>query len=654
MVAFFRQPIVWQAVIFVKFAVLLSLWVIHLSYPLPLQSLLSTYNQWHINEMVLVNNTLPRMVMALLVGGSVSLVTLLLQQAMRNPLASDSTLAVSSGAKTALLLTTVFIPSTLSYGVVCIAMVGAFSALLLVLWIAHNKNMQPLAVVLAGLVTTLYLSAISSLITLLYSEEARSVIQWASGSLVQDSWHDTIQLTWQLSIIIIAVLILLKPLSIMTLGDEHAQSLGIPVQRIRLFTLLLAAFLSACVVSVVGVMGFIGLTAVTLVNQNKVRHLKEKLLYSMLFGSLLLLVTDNLLVLIKHFYEIDWPAGAMSGLFGAPLLLWLMKKTTLPVDTPSAGEVKYHRSTAKLSWLITLLAMLFLIALFIGHQTDGWFISVDSYLLKIRYPRILLAMSCGIMLAVSGVLLQRLTLNPMASPELLGISSGTALGVMSAVLVFNIALGSFIFFMTGITTALLTLIFILWLNHKNGMNPQQIVLTGLALVALSGAALNLWSVGGDLRIQQLVVWLSGSTYQATPSLSIVTTLIALILLLISLCLSRWLALLGLNTVIAQSVGINIILTRFILIIFSAILTAIATLLIGPLSFIGLLAPHMATMLGGRLVKQQLIIASLIGAIVMVSADWLGRQVIFPYEIPAGLVSTLMGGVYFLWLMKRLS
>ncbi|MGN7046270.1 iron chelate uptake ABC transporter family permease subunit, partial [Neisseria sp. P0001.S010] len=109
-------------------------------------------------------------------------------------------------------------------------------------------------------------------------------------------------------------------------------------------------------------------------------------------------------------------------------------------------------------------------------------------------------------------------------------------------------------------------------------------------------------------------------YQATPESALTVSLLAAASLLIILTLQRWLGLLSLNATIARSVGINVSLAQLVLIVSSAALTALSTLLIGPLSFVGLLAPHLARMLGARLPKQQLAAAALIGASVMMTAD----------------------------------
>ena len=259
----------------------------------------------------------------------------------------------------------------------------------------------------------------------------------------------------------------------------------------------------------------------------------------------------------------------------------------------------------------------------------------------------------GTMLALTGVMLQRLTQNPMAGPELLGISSGTAFGAMASVMLFGITSGSGWFWLVGVISALASLGLLMLFNRKNGLAPEKVLLTGMAIAALADAAIRIWTASGDYRVQQLLVWMSGSTYQATPESALTVSLLAAASLLLILPLQRWLGLLSLNADVAQSTGVNVSLARMVLIASSAALTAAATLLIGPLSFVGLLAPHLARMLGARLPGQQLAAAALIGASVMMTADWLGRQVMFPYEVPAGMMATLIGGAYFMMMMRKL-
>ena len=464
---------------------------------------------------------------------------------------------------------------------------------------------------------------------LFFSEETRGVMQWGSGSLVQDSWHDSLQLLWRAAAFALVCAVLIKPLTIMGLSDTQAQSLGIPVKKIRLIALLAAAFLSASVVGYVGMMGFVGLAAATLVRQSGVRTLAARLAASFAVGAMLLMLTDNSLMLLKHYHGTDLPAGAVSALAGAPLLLWLLMKSPPRPAFQAASDAPALplKPSPVLRLLPAITAAVLAFSLLAGRYDESWRLTVDPTYFALRYPRILLAAATGTMLAITGVILQRVTKNPMAGPELLGVSAGTAFGAMASVMLFGITSGSLWFWLAGLASALATLGLLLLFNRKNGLAPEKVLLTGMALAALSDAAIRIWTAGGDFRVQQLLIWMSGSTYHATPAAAI--------------------------TVALAAAGVNVPAARLVLVLLSAILTALATLLIGPLSFVGLLAPHLAAMLGARRAGHQLVSAALIGAAVMPAADWLGRQIMFPYEVPAGMTATLLGGAYFMFMMRRM-
>ena len=643
MVKIFRRPLPILAAALAISCALTAFWILKLEWTLPWQRLFDRPDSLPLDALMVQNNTLPRMAMALLAGGSTAMATMLMQQLMRNPLASDSTLAVSSGAQAALVAATVFAPSFLAYGTSAVAFAGAAAALGAVLRLSARRALQPLSVVLAGLVVSLYLGSLTGIVMLFFSEETRGVMQWGSGSLVQDSWRDTLGLLWRIAVAAILTAFLIKPLNIMSLGDTQAESAGIPVKKIRLLSLAVAAFLSAGVVGFVGMMGFVGLAAATLVRQMGVRTLSMRLICSFIVGALLLMLTDNGLMLLKHYRGIDLPAGAVTALVGAPLLF----QTTSDISTAAPHVPRLLRFLPLIAVAVSVLAFT------VGRYDETLRLTIDPEYFVFRYPRVLLAAATGTMLALTGVILQRLTQNPMAGPELLGISSGTAFGAMAVVMLFGITSGSSWFWLTGIVSALVSLGLLMLFNRKNGFTPEKILLTGMALAALADAAIRIWTASGDFRVQLLLLWMSGSTYQATPESALTVGLLAVASLLLILPLQRWLGLLSLNATIARSVGINVPLARLVLIVSSAALTALSTLFIGPLSFVGLLAPHLARMLGARLPKQQLAAAALIGASVMMTADWLGRQVMFPYEVPAGMMATLIGGAYFMMMMRKL-
>ena len=655
MVNMFRRPLPPLAVLLLLLCALTAWWILKLEWTLPWLRIFDRPDTLPLDALMVQNNTLPRMAMALLAGGSTAAATMLMQQLMRNPLASDGTLAVSSGAQTALVAATVFAPSFLSYGTSAVAFAGAAAALGAVLWLSSRRGLQPLTVVLAGLVVSLYLGSLTGIVMLFFSEETRGVMQWGSGSLVQDSWRDTLGLLWRVAATALFTAFLIKPLTIMSLSDTQAESVGIPVKKIRLLSLAAAAFLGASVVGFVGMMGFAGLAAATLVRQTGVRTLPMRLICSFIIGALLLMLTDNSLMLLKHYRGIDLPAGAVTALIGAPLLLWLMMKTpSRPSFQTASDTAPAALHTSRLLRLLPLIAIAAaVLALTVGRYDETLRLTIDPEYFVFRYPRVMLAAATGTMLALTGVMLQRLTQNPMAGPELLGISSGTAFGAMACVMLFGITSGSGWFWLVGVISALASLGLLMLFNRKNGLAPEKVLLTGMAIAALADAAIRIWTASGDYRVQQLLVWMSGSTYQATPESALTVSLLAAASLLLILPLQRWLGLLSLNVDVAQSTGVNVSLARMVLIASSAALTAAATLLIGPLSFVGLLAPHLARMLGARLPGQQLAAAALIGASVMMTADWLGRQVMFPYEVPAGMMATLIGGAYFMMMMRKL-
>ena len=655
MVNMFRRPLPPLAVLLLLLCALTAWWILKLEWTLPWLRIFDCPDTLPLDALMVQNNTLPRMAMALLAGGSTAAATMLMQQLMRNPLASDGTLAVSSGAQTALVAATVFAPSFLSYGTSAVAFAGAAVALGAVLWLSSRRGLQPLTVVLAGLVVSLYLGSLTGIVMLFFSEETRGVMQWGSGSLVQDSWRDTLGLLWRVAATALFTAFLIKPLTIMSLSDTQAESVGIPVKKIRLLSLAAAAFLGASVVGFVGMMGFAGLAAATLVRQTGVRTLPMRLICSFIIGALLLMLTDNSLMLLKHYRGIDLPAGAVTALIGAPLLLWLMMKTpSRPSFQTASDTAPAALHTSRLLRLLPLIAIAAaVLALTVGRYDETLRLTIDPEYFVFRYPRVMLAAATGTMLALTGVMLQRLTQNPMAGPELLGISSGTAFGAMACVMLFGITSGSGWFWLVGVISALASLGLLMLFNRKNGLAPEKVLLTGMAIAALADAAIRIWTASGDYRVQQLLVWMSGSTYQATPESALTVSLLAAASLLLILPLQRWLGLLSLNADVAQSTGVNVSLARMVLIASSAALTAAATLLIGPLSFVGLLAPHLARMLGARLPGQQLAAAALIGASVMMTADWLGRQIMFPYEVPAGMMATLIGGAYFMMMMRKL-
>ncbi|NWN81467.1 MAG: Fe(3+)-hydroxamate ABC transporter permease FhuB [Halomonas sp.] len=600
----------------------------------------------------------PRLAMALLAGGGLALAGVLMQQVLRNPLAAPTTLGVASGANLALMAATLMAPGLLVLGREWVALAGGGGAMALVFALAWRRGLAPVVVVLGGLVVNLYFGALSMVLLLFHQEELKGLLIWGAGSLAQNGWQDVAFLAPRLALGTLAAAWLLRPLAVLELSEAGARSLGVSLKHLRLAGLGLAVFLTGCVVSVVGIIGFIGLAAPNIVRLAGARRLGTRLLWSTLLGALLLATTD---LLLQHFSGVLptlIPTGATTAALGAPLLLWLIPRLNLGGEAPSREARAIgtrHPAPGRLAaWLSLSLAGVTLVALLVGQAGDGWHWTTpgDWALLEWRLPRVLAAAGCGVMLAIAGTLIQRLTGNPMASPELLGISGGSAIALMGAIFLLpapdNLTLVG-----AGTLGALASLTVVVALNRQSGFQPERLLLTGVAITALFDAVRAVVLAGGDPRGQQVIAWLSGSTYYVDLTSALTVSGAALLLALAAIPLARWLDILPLGGACAAALGLPLARARLVLLLLVALLTAGATLVVGPLSFVGLLAPHLARLLGFSRAAPHLAGAAISGALLMVVADWLGRQWLFPEEIPAGLMASLLGGAYFMWGLRRL-
>ncbi|MCH7349715.1 Fe(3+)-hydroxamate ABC transporter permease FhuB [Aeromonas sp. MR19] len=656
----FPSPLLRPALILLGLTLSLAGWDLARQVPGALwwQTLFSP-NLEDVRQAVVHFSWLPRLTVTLLAGAALGLAGTLMQQVLRNPLASPTTLGVASGAQLALMMVTLFAPSWLLLGREWIAMAGGSLAMALVFALAWRRQLNPVVIVFAGLVINLYLAAISMGLLLFFQEELKGLLVWGSGSLAQNSWSGVSYLLPRLLVAGGLAAVLVRPLAVLELDDASARSLGVSLQQLRLAGLGLAVFVTACVVSVVGLIGFIGLAAPAMVRLLGIRQLGQRLLWGPILGALLLTATDLLLQTLSNVWPVLIPTGAMTALLGAPLLLWLIPRLALKSGSPKGASglsVARHLAPTRLLTLLLLgLGFAIIGSLLVGQGMAGW--SWSSWLrwqaqLEWRLPRTLAAGAAGVLLALAGTLLQRVSNNPMASPELLGVSGGTFMGVIATALLLP-ALPLPIMLLGGLLGAFACLLLLVLVNRKHGFQPERILLSGIAITALFEPLQAIALANGDMRVQQLLSWMSGSTYYVT--LPVAYGLVALAVLMLAACLliSRWLDLLPMGSALATALGIRLNRAQLAILLLVAVLTASATLVVGPLSFVGLLAPHMAKLMGLVRARWHLLGAAASGALLMVSADWIGQQILFPQDVPVGLVSTLLGGAYFMWCLRRL-
>ncbi|CAK9885961.1 MAG: Hemin transport system permease protein HmuU [Candidatus Erwinia impunctatus] len=317
-----------------------------------------------------------------------------------------------------------------------------------------------------------------------------------------------------------------------------------------------------------------------------------------------------------------------------------------------------------LSLMLLLMCIMVVLAANVGAMRLSllglWQSEPDSILREvwwnIRLPRVLLAVVVGIALALSGAVMQGLFRNPLADPGLLGISSGAALTVSFAVIMplsLPFVLALWWPMLAAFIGSLLVTAIIFVLSKTGGGTLSRLLLVGIAINAVCGAATGVISwVSNDQQLRQLSLWGMGSLGQAQWS----TVLASAALILPAMVAIQWLSgrlnLLLLGDEEAHYLGVDVRKTQRILLILSALMVAAGVAVSGVIGFVGLVVPHLMRMCLGSDHRVLLPGSALAGAILMLIADTLARTVVAPAEMPVGLLTSLLGAPWFLWLIMR--
>lgn len=611
-----------------------------------------------LDSIILWYSVMPRAVVALLAGATLGLSGFLLQRVLRNPLAEPSTLGISAGAQLAMAAAAIFAPALMGYSVQLVAFAGGVMAVVVVLSLTWRRGLEPVSVVLAGMMVALTANAASAAMILANGEYLFALFIWGGGSLTQQSWGPAGSLALSFAVGLAAAGLLLRPLALLGLDDASARSLGVALHLSRFTAIAVAVWMATTVAAEIGVIGFIGLAAPALATLSGARTLRQRLIATPLIGAILLWLTDGLVQLFATSGGERIPTGAATALLGGPLLIWLLPRLRM-FEWPSigAGMSQSHRAARPgllLAGLACLMLLVFAIALFAGQGPQGWSIAdigTLAGLIDLRLPRLAVAASAGAMLAAAGVVIQRVTGNPLAGPEILGVGMGAGAG-LAAVLLFA-GSASLTMQMTGSALgALAVLAVILSLAARSGLGPERLLFAGIAVNALCSSVLTAVIALGNQQSQMLMSWLSGSTGSVTAAEAWVGVAGVVVLALPLFLTGRWLTIFPLGGAMARSLGLPVEAARLVLVGMTALLTALASLFVGPLSFVGLIAPHLARLMGLTRATSHLAGAMLIGAALMGLSDWLARMAAFPYQLPVGLFAALLGGPYLIYLLAR--
>lgn len=311
--------------------------------------------------------------------------------------------------------------------------------------------------------------------------------------------------------------------------------------------------------------------------------------------------------------------------------------------------------------LITILVLVFIISLFVGSSKisiidsiKGLFDSsnntISIIMRNIRLPRVIGAVVAGAGLAASGVLLQNITNNELASPNIIGVNSGAGLITIILLSIFPslinyISIGSFI-------GAFLTTILILSISYRIGNNKVSIILSGIAITTLLNAGINLISLIDNDVLDSYKYFSIGSLNGINIKQLIIPIIFIIISLVISIITSSKSETLILGDSLAKSLGTRVTLYRIITILCASMLASAVVSFAGLLGFVGLVVPHIARKINGCSLKNSIITSSIVGAILVLVCDTLGRIIFYPTEIPVGIIMAFVGCPFFIYLLLR--
>jgi iron complex transport system permease protein len=279
---------------------------------------------------------------------------------------------------------------------------------------------------------------------------------------------------------------------------------------------------------------------------------------------------------------------------------------------------------------------------------------VEATLWVVRFPRIVMGLAVGAALAVAGAVMQAIFGNPLAEPGVVGVSSGAALGA-SAAIVFGItALGSWSIALFAFAGGLLATLLVYFVSRANGRTEVvTLLLTGIAINAFAGAGLAfLLFVGNTASREQVVFWQLGSLNGSLWSEALVVGVVTVAGLIVALLLARRYDLLSLGERNARHLGVNVEALRIGSIVLVALLTGVAVAFCGIIAFVGLVIPHLIRMIIGPAHRYLIVASAVGGGALLTFADLLARTLVGGADLPIGMLTSLIGGPFFFFLLWR--
>ncbi|MBV7697866.1 iron ABC transporter permease [Streptomyces sp. TRM70350] len=619
---------------------------------------------------VVIASRLPRMTAGLLVGIALGMAGAALQAVSRNVLASPDTLAVNAGSYLALGLaaaTGVSLPLIASSGV---AFAGGLAAAAVVLGLS-GPGTGTVRLVLAGSALTLGLTAVTEGLLLLFPRQTEGLYQWNQGSIAQNGFEGVLQMAPVGVAGLVGLLLLARRVDAMALGDDAARGLGVRVRATRVTVVVFTALLSTAAVTLAGPIGFVGLCAPALVRPlarrfRALTRTRAGMPVAGLVGAALVLGSDVLLrAVVPADVAVAVPTGVVTSLVGAVFLIVMATRVRDGAAAAAPDRLRIRSRTVFLTTTAVLAAVLVgvtIAAVLLGDSklllgdvanwAQGRAGRTVSFVLDTRVPRVVAALLAGAALALAGTLVQAVTRNPLAEPGVLGVSGGAALGAVLLVTTVPLA-GSWSVAGGAFAGAVVSSVLVFGLAARGGFQQNRLVLVGFGVATGASALISLLIILTDpFNATKALTWLSGSTYGRTlPDAAPLAAVLA-VGAAVAVLRRTELDLVSLDEDTPRLLGLDVARGRLGFLVLGVLLSATAVAAAGTIGFVGLVAPHAARALVGRQHVRVVPVAMLLGAVLVCTADLVGRTVIAPAQLGAGLMTAVIGTPYFLYLLVR--
>lgn len=316
--------------------------------------------------------------------------------------------------------------------------------------------------------------------------------------------------------------------------------------------------------------------------------------------------------------------------------------------------------------LITILLLLFLLcsSIVYGYTDTTWKMAIDAFtdfngtnehivIQSVRLPRALIASAIGASLAISGVLMQTLTKNPLASPDIFGVNAGAGLAVVTGVTVFGISNLQVFTWLSFLGAAIAAIsIFMIGSMGRGGLTPMKLTLAGAAMTAMVASLTQGLLVSNEALLEQVLFWLAGSV--SGRSLDNLVAVLPYLVAgwVLALIMSGKMNVLSMGEDVAKGLGLNIAFLKLVLGLAIILLSGGSVAVAGPIGFIGIVVPHLTRSIVGIDHRWLIPFSGLFGAVLLIAADVISRYILMPREVPVGVMTAIIGTPFFIYIARK--